>query len=338
MAFAIAGIAGILWVGAPAWAAPVTRPHAQTVPQPTPTTGIPTPIATRLPDDNDSDSGSNDSSGSNGNAGTGTGSNESTDPNNPNITFPQNPGTGTGTGGVAAPTLTALVNANGVNLREGPGTSFNVLGNIPANTQITVLSRNEENTWWYICCLPDTETRGWVSVQLLTPQFDAAQAETLIPIFGTEPVAQATPVPANTQQAKADKPLAVDFMLSPYFVWQGITATITITVNNPNNVDAMAVVLSDELPAGLTLIEAEADGDGTVEIVESASGQPLLLFRWATIPADTAVTATIIAEVAPDLEDGDVLDNLVAIRGRNIVYSTSAVTIGLPPILPPDFK
>jgi uncharacterized repeat protein (TIGR01451 family) len=232
------------------------------------------------------------------------------------------------------------VTVNGLNLREGPGTSFNTLGSLPANTQVTVLSRSEDGAWWYICCIPGSETTGWASAQLLTPNFDLAQANALIPLFGAAPVAPATatPQPATETLPQAEQPLSVDFSIDPYFVWQGITATLTITVNNPNTVDAVNVLLSDELPAMLTLVEAAADAGGTVETVTTADGRPLLLFRWESIPADTAVTATIVSLVSPDIADGEVIDNLVATRANNVAYSTSAVTIGMPPVVPPDFQ
>ena len=61
VALCVAGFAGVLWIGAPAWAAPVTRPLNQTVPRPTPSTGgDPVATATPLPDDGDEDSGSNE--------------------------------------------------------------------------------------------------------------------------------------------------------------------------------------------------------------------------------------------------------------------------------------
>jgi uncharacterized repeat protein (TIGR01451 family) len=327
IALCVAGFSAVLWAGAPAWAAPVAQ--GGTVPRPT-ATSEGNIIATATPQPDDSGDNSNDNGSDNGDQGTG-----GVDPNNPNIVFPQEPGNSS-----PAP-LTAQVTVNGLNVREGPATTFNTLGNIPAGTQVTVLARSEDNTWWYICCIPNTQTTGWVSAQLLVPDFDAAQATTLIPLFGATPVA-ATPVPNTTPKApaagQAAQPLAVDFMINPYFVWQGITATLTITVNNPNTVDAVNALLSDELPAGLTLVEATADAGGTVETVTTAEGRPLLLFRWQSIPADTAVTATIVALVSSDLHDGDVIDNLVATRARNVTYSTSAVTLGMPPILPPDFQ
>lgn len=311
IALCVATAIGILWIGAPAWAAPVERPLGQTVPIPTPNDGG-DPLATATPQP--------DSAA------------PTPDPANPNVTFGSTPEP-------QAAGLTARITIDGLNLREGPDTTFNILGSIPVNTQVTVLARNENGSWWYICCLPNTETRGWASAQLLAADFDAAQAASLIPLFGATPIAtQPTVASASQAPAQGTLPLEVEFLLNPYFVWQGITATLTITVNNPNNIDAVNVLLSDELPVTLALVDAVADSNGTVEIATAANGQPLMLFRWATIPADTSVTATIVTLVSPLITDGEVIDNLVATRANNVPYSATAVTIGMPPVRPPDFQ
>jgi uncharacterized repeat protein (TIGR01451 family) len=349
VALVVAGFAGVLWMGAPAWAAPVTRPLNQTVPRPTPSTGgEPVATATPLPDDGDGGDGSAGGSGESGSGGANQGSTPAqVDPNAPNITFPQGqdpdaPAAAPG-GSPSAPAtqLTAQVTVNNLNLREGPGTDFNALGNLSSDVEVTVLARNEDGTWWYICCLAGTETTGWVSAQLLTPNFDRAAANELIPLFGSEP----TPVPATeaavepeAQVAQAEEPLAVDFRIDPFFVWQGITATLSITVNNPNTIDATRVELSDELPEALTLLRAEADAGGTVESRATEAGNTLLIFRWESVPADTAVNASIVVHIADDLPDGAVIDNLVAARASNMTYSADVITIGMPPVVPPDFQ
>jgi len=333
IALCMAGIVAVLCIGAPAWAAPVARPLGQTVPHPTPTSeGDPLATATPQPDDDTSGNvDNNGSSDSTDNAGP-------VDTSDPNIVF--GPGEG---GGGSSTVLTATVIVDGLNVREGPNVSFNSLGNIPAGTTISVLSRNDDASWWYICCLVNTQTTGWVSAQLLSPNFDASQANTLLPLFGTTPAATPNAAPQVVasqapQAAKAGQPLSVDFQIAPYFVWQGITATLTITVNNPNSVDAVDVLLSDELPLSLSLVEATADANGTVETVTTAAGRPLLLFRWKKIPADTAATATLVTLINPGLANGDVIDNLVATRASNAPYQASSVTIGMPPVLPPDFQ
>jgi uncharacterized repeat protein (TIGR01451 family) len=342
VSLAAAAVVAVLWIGAPAWAAPVARPHNQTVPRPTPTTpGDPLATATPRPDSDDGD----------GSGGGAVDQEESTGGGGTNIQFPTNPdGTETdpsaapvpGTGGSADTGLIATVSVGNLNLREGPTTDYNTLGVLTANAQVTVRARTPDGSWWYICCLPNSTTAGWASAQLLTPNFDRAQANDLIPVFGAEvtptaPAPAGTPVPAVRPAEEAATPLGINFQIDPPFVWQGITATLTITVDNPNKVDVVNAVLSDELPPNLLLISASADAEGEVEQVATTSERPLLLFRWNTIPAETAVTATLVVQMAADLTNGAIVDNLVAVRGRNAAYTTAAITIGMPPVVPPSF-
>jgi uncharacterized repeat protein (TIGR01451 family) len=320
-------LALVLLIDSPAWAAPVLRPLNQTVPRPTPTSpNGDVATATPRPDDPGDDPG--DEPG-----GEATPTEEEGDGLQ---LFPGQPGDGaTGEG------LHALVTVDQLNVREGPGTSFALIGSFIAGDRLTVVSRSEDGAWWYICCLPNN-IPGWVSSQLVEPEFDRSQAATLIPVFGSEPAA--TPTPAGTPQPparpdqSASQPLIMGFELDPPFVWQGITATLTISVTNPNAVDVHNVELSDELPAPLHLLDVSADADGEVEQFTTTSGATLIVARWATIPAETGVTATLVLSIDPALDNGAVIDNLVAVRGRNAPYAAAAITIGMPPILPPTFQ
>lgn len=326
-------MAAVLWLGAPAWAAPVARPLNQTVPRPTPTSPG-DPLATATPRPDNDDRGEEGSDGAEDEEG---GSPEG----GPNIVFPTDQPGATPAPGSVDTGLTATVSVENLNLREGPTTAYNTLGVLPANAQVTVRARNEDGSWWYICCLANSTTAGWVSAQLLTPNFDRAQANDLIPVFGAEvpptPIPAGTPSPANQPLGEAATPLGIASRLDPPFVWQGITATLTITVENVNPIDVANVVLSDELPTDLLLISASADGGGVVEQITTASERTLLLFRWETIPAETSATATIVVQVAADMTNGEIIDNLVAVRARNAAYGTTAITIGMPPVVPPRF-
>lgn len=317
----------VLLAGAPAWAAPVPRPPNQTVPRPTPTTEF-DPVATATPRPD-----ATPSADATPQPGPETETGTEADPSDLFGTTP--------TEAPAAPAeLLATVGVNALNLREGPGTTFNVLGSLAANSQVTVVSRNDDATWWYVCCLPGTTTQGWASALLLNPSFDRNQAMTLLPLFGAPPVAPpaaaatATPQPGSVRAAE---PLQVGFRIDPPFVWQGITATLTISVTNPNAVDVVLAELSDELPSALTLLDARATAGGVVETVTTPEGRTLLLFRWAQIPAGTGVSALIDVEVDDDLPPGAVIDNLVGVRAGNADYGAGAFTIGMPPLFPPVF-
>lgn len=326
--FGALALALVLLIDSPAWAAPVLRPLNQTVPRPTPTSpGGSVATATPRPgDDTGDDTGAGDVAPDEETEGGGL------------QLFPLQPGEG---GGAAGAELSALVTVAVLNVREGPGTNYAILGSFAAGDRITIASRSEDGVWWYICCLPGGAS-GWINAQLVEPEFDRSQADTLIPVFGNAPsatpTAVGTPQPPTRPAQAAGQPLALGFKLDPPFVWQGITATLTISITNPNAVDVQNVALSDELPAPLHLVEVSADAGGEVEQTVTPGGATLVVVRWPIIPADTGVSATLILTVDPTLGNGAVIDNLVAVRGSNAPYAASAVTIGMPPVLPPTFE
>lgn len=81
--------------------------------------------------------------------------------------------------GATTSTLTGVINATTLNVRQGPGSAFPVVGRLPNGTVVTVVERNADNTWLNICCLPDGETRGWVSAQFVTPNYSTVELAAL---------------------------------------------------------------------------------------------------------------------------------------------------------------
>ena len=314
-------------VSSPAWAAPPSSVKYQTVPRPTPTPdGDPVATATPRPDSDDDDE---DSGNGNGEQPTAE-----TDREVPVFSFapPQ-----------AAESLSASVTVATLNVREGPGATYAVVGTLSSGDVVSVLWRNEENTWWYVCCVPGTSDEGWTSAQLLAPDFDRATSADVIPVFGAEPVVEAvaaaaepeTPAPAS---AKAKIPIVLNVSLSPPYMRQGQTGDLVLEVANPNLEDALNVELSDQLPPELALVQATASDQGSVREQTSDTASPLVLVRWERVPAGESVQAVLTVTVAEDLADGVVFDNLAAARGSNATYASGAVTIGMPPVLLPDFQ
>ena len=79
---------------------------------------------------------------------------------------------------VASP-LTASINALALNVRQGPGTTFDVIGRLTNGAQVTVLGRSADGAWLFICCIPGTQTAGWISAQFAAPNYTAAQLDAL---------------------------------------------------------------------------------------------------------------------------------------------------------------
>lgn len=145
----------VAFTGHTAWAADGAARISQTVPPVTPQPDVPPPPEpTPAPDD----------------AGGGSAAPP------PASTAPtQSPAAS----GEAASAQTATVTAPVLNLRSGPGTIFPVVGKLKSGTTLTVLGRNADGAWLYVCCLPDTETRGWISAEFVTPAFAAADLPAL---------------------------------------------------------------------------------------------------------------------------------------------------------------
>ena len=305
---------------APAWAAPPAAKLYQTVPKPTATPdNDPVATATPRPDDDDD----------NGNNGTG-GQEDAGDEKAPVFFFgPQAP----------AGNLTAVVTVATLNVREGPGVSFAPVGVLRAGEEVQVVARNQENTWWLVCCVAGTSDQGWASAQLLEPNFDRAQSADLIPVFGAAvEVAAAATTPTAQQAAGVKLPLALNVSLDPAMVWQGRSADLVLEVSNPNLEDALNVELSDQLPAQLELVSVKATGGGRASEQSTPEGATLVLVRWDSVPAGSSVQAIITVKVAAGVEDGQVFDNLAAVRGTNATYTTGSLSIGMPPKLLPDFQ
>lgn len=142
-------VGAILWGGAQAWAMDGTPTYRQTVPPPptaTPTPQPPTPTPrpsqpTPRPETNQ----------------------DSTS------VVPPTPATSSSPQARAA--LTATVNVVALNVRQGPGTIFAVIGWLTQGTEVTLVARNGSADWLKMCCIPGTQTQGWVSAQFLTPRY-----------------------------------------------------------------------------------------------------------------------------------------------------------------------
>jgi hypothetical protein len=88
----------------------------------------------------------------------------------------------------------------------------------------------------------------------------------------------------------------------------------------------------------LELVSLSASNGGRVSEQTTPEGATLILARWNTASAGASVRAVITVKVVEDVEDGEVFDNLAAVRGTNATYTTGAVSIGMPPKLLPDFR
>ena len=59
----------------------------------------------------------------------------------------------------------AIVQAARLNVRQGPGTDFEVVGLVELDDRYEVIGRNEDDSWWQICCI--NEENGWVTAEAI---------------------------------------------------------------------------------------------------------------------------------------------------------------------------
>lgn len=321
----------------PAWAAaPESRPN-QTVPPPTPK-----PSATKAPKPTPSDTGGNNG-GDNGN----TNGDAAGDSGQPPQTNP---------GGVAAPSQqTGTVAVARLNARTGPGTTFNYIGTFTEGTRVTILYRNGAGDWWFVCCVPDTTTSGWVSAQFVRPDFALAQANTLIPVHpdlaATTPATESTPAPTPAPTAAAlllptptpkaaGQSTALTFVMSqsPALARQGDTVQFRFVVTNAGATPALNVTVRDELAKSLALVGGNTDGNSALTQETAASGNTVIAVTWPELAPGASATSIVTVTIASDLPDGALVDNLAVAYADNAESVTAGVAIGMPPALLPSFQ
>lgn len=93
-----------------------------------------------------------------------------------------------------------------VNVRQGPGDQFRVVGRLPANTPALVIGKSEDGKWYQIA-FPDAGTPSWVSAAFVTVSGPIEQ----MPVVAVAPPPTPTTGPAKPA-TKAPTATAVPFV------------------------------------------------------------------------------------------------------------------------------
>jgi uncharacterized protein YgiM (DUF1202 family) len=89
-----------------------------------------------------------------------------------------------------------------VNVRSGPGTNYDVLGQLTSGETVRVTGRNADSTWWQIVFTDAPDGKGWVFGQLVTPN-EAAQSA---PVADAPPPPTAAPQPTSPPATATSAP------------------------------------------------------------------------------------------------------------------------------------
>jgi len=115
-----------------------------------------------------------------------------------------------GAGPRPLPTPYALVNADKVNGRRGPGGTFELIGQAQKGAELMILGRTPDSDWWQVCCIANQPV--WVLAELVTAKGPLEE----VPVFTPAPTPVPTPVPLPTQT-----PLPTGTPLPPWDIARG---------------------------------------------------------------------------------------------------------------------
>lgn len=229
-----------------------------------------------------------------------------------------------------------------LNVREGPGVDYAVMGTAFQEDRVEVLGRNQN--WWLVCCAFGSTVPGWVDSSFLQPDFDTPTLDQLIPVVGPEPEQEVSGRAGISVQAAGESVLQFQLRHEPNFVWPGQMITVTLTATNTGEFLLSNVFMRDEFPPSLILgnvdsivLEPDSEGD-KIELVELASGATVLVATWQQLEANEAVSVKIEFKVDDSLTAGEIIDNLAVVSADNARSVTAGISIGLPPVGLPRFQ
>lgn len=238
----------------------------------------------------------------------------------------------------------ATVSVVRLNVREGPGTTFGVIGVVTSGQRVQVLARNELGDWWQICCLPGTNREGWVATQFLQPNFDLGQTDALIPVAAELPP---TPEPTAIPTVDPNAPLTAaslaegvifEIQQDPLYTWQGQEVSLVYEITNATITNTTNLELRNELPSQLHFVAIEAVDGGSAITETTELSNTVVAITWPTFDAQASYTARVRVRVADDLPDGAVIDNLAVVVADDIPAITGGISIGMPPTDLPEFR
>jgi heat shock protein HslJ len=217
---------------------------------------------------------------------------------------------------------TAIVTApDGVNIRSGPGTEYDVIGIMPYNTQAPIIGRSADGQWWVLNIPAAPNSQGWVAASYVRAE-NAGNAPVILPPGAPAPEPTATPVlPVETPV------VTILFDADSKSINEGDCTTLRWKVENVKEVyvypvgepweDYPKAGAGDEevCPTSTTTYEMRVVlQDNTVQLsqvtVEVKAGNPLAVTNWSLVSMnvnqglvpDTAITASFNAagEVSGD--------------------------------------
>jgi uncharacterized protein YraI len=129
----------------------------------------------------------------------------------------------------AATTCTPQISANtAANVRNGPGTGYNIVGSLNPGQIATIDGKNTEGTWWYIVYAAGPGGHGWVAASTSTATCVSGPIAVVIPPATLTPEVQLGVT--NVAVSVDPKEIHIGGCMGPL---QQSTVVASITVNGP---------------------------------------------------------------------------------------------------------
>ena len=100
--------------------------------------------------------------------------------------------------GTPLPPVKVQVKTSNANVRQGPGPGYPMVAKLDKGTEITVVGRNSDGTWWKVCCVNGADV--WIADQVVTVTGPiwTVQEVTNIPPPPPTAIPPPTPLPTPT--------------------------------------------------------------------------------------------------------------------------------------------
>lgn len=207
-----------------------------------------------------------------------------------------------------------------MNIRQGPGTDYPIVGTALAGQAYPIIGRNAAGDWWQIRFDDDI---GWLYAPLVDIQGDVA-AVSVAQDVPEAPTPTATPAPLALPE------LDLSVRAEPPWAIPGEPLLFRVVVTNTGEVPAAEVLLSADVPAWLQVQDLQADAGSTALNGQTAEAMVEVLSPGAR------AQWLIAAVVADDAPLGAVIDLLVAADTAEGAHRSAGVSVPLPPAeLPP---
>lgn len=117
----------------------------------------------------------------------------------------------------------------GLNVRQGPGTNYPIIGRMAENETAVITGRNDFSSWWQIEFASNTGDRGWVAA---SEEFSEATNTGGVPVIPAPSIDEVAPPTATAAPAASLKPTIFSFTADRYTIAPNEKVTLKWDLEN----------------------------------------------------------------------------------------------------------